>query len=246
MQTRANGGENVQVNQSLDRTLDILECFTAQKPKIGLSELARIVDLPKATVYRIAETLRMRGYLVKSAQEQSYELGYKVLTLSNALVANLDYRQVSLPYMQKIRSETNESVTLYIEINSRERLCVERLQSTHGLSRIVNVGEVLPLDKGAPGKVLLAYKDQGTLFDCSVASAELQIIRDRGYAISHAEREAGVSAVAAPLLNQHFAPVAALSISGPSFRYHGSELTRFIEIVVDAALCISRALGCPK
>ena len=127
-------------NQSLDRTLDILESFTVGRPCLGLSELARTVDLPKATVYRIAETLVARGYLIKEMKDQSYQLGYKVLNLSNVMLSHLDYRQIALPHMRQIRDETNESVTLYIALNAKQRLCVERVQSTNGLSRIVNVG----------------------------------------------------------------------------------------------------------
>lgn len=232
-------------NQSLDRTLDILECFTACRPRIGLSELGRAVGLPKATVYRIAETLLARGYLIKDVTDQSYQLGYKVLNLGNTLLSTLDYRKIALPYMQQLRDETNESVTLYIAINDRQRLCVERFQSTHGLSRIVNVGDIFPIDRGAPGKVLLAYKDPNDLLpDYAVTVAELAAVRKQGYAISHAERETGVSSVSAPLFNRYSQIVASLSISGPSFRYEDENLKKFVNLIKEATNSISRTLGC--
>ena len=233
-------------NQSLDRTLDILECFSTSRSKIGLSDLARAVCLPKATVYRIAETLLARGYLIKDAADQSYQLGYKVLNLAGAMLANLDYRKIALPYMQQMRNETNESITLYIAANDRQRLCVERVQSTAGLSRIVNVGDVFPIDRGAPGKVLLAYQDPAALQDYAVSSAELERVRSRGYAISYAERETGVTAVAAPIFNREGQILAALSISGPSFRYEGENMDRFILLIKEAAASISQKLGFTK
>lgn len=234
-------------NQSLDRTLDVLECFSNSRSKIGLSDLGRAVCLPKATVYRIAETLLARGYLMKDATDQSYKLGYKVLNLAGAMLANLDYRKIALPYMQQMRNETNESITLYIAANERQRLCVERVQSTAGLSRIVNVGDVFPIDRGAPGKVLLAYQNPATLSkDYVVSSAELETIRSYGYAISYAERETGVTAVAAPIFNREGQIVASLSISGPSFRYEGENMERFIRLVKNAAEEISKTLGCTR
>jgi len=236
----------VEKNQSLDRTLDILECFSTSRSKIGLSDLARAVCLPKATVYRIAETLLARGYLIKDAADQSYQLGYKVLNLAGAMLANLDYRKIALPYMQQMRNETNESITLYIAANERQRLCVERVQSTAGLSRIVNVGDVFPIDRGAPGKVLLAYQDPAALQDYAVSSAELERVRSRGYAISYAERETGVTAVAAPIFNREGQILAALSISGPSFRYEGENMDRFILLIKEAAASISQKLGFTK
>ena len=232
-------------NQSLDRTLDILESFTVGRPCLGLSELARTVDLPKATVYRIAETLVARGYLIKEMKDQSYQLGYKVLNLSNVMLSQLDYRQIALPHMRRIRDETNESVTLYIALNEKQRLCVERVQSTNGLSRIVNVGDVFPIDRGAPGKVLLAYQDPVRLPDhCAVSVSELETIRRQGYAISYAERETGVSAVAAPIFNQYGQIVASLSISGPSFRYEQENMEKFIHLIKSVTRNISRSLGC--
>jgi len=237
----------VEKNQSLDRTLDILECFSTSRAKIGLSDLARVVGLPKATVYRIAETLLARGYLIKDATAPSYQLGYKVLNLASAMLANLDYRKIALPYMQQMRTETNESITLYIAANDRQRLCVERVQSMAGLSRIVNVGDVFPIDRGAPGKVLLAYQDPAALLrDYAVLAEELERVRSRGYAISYAEREKGVTAVAAPIFNRGGQIVAALSISGPSFRYEGENMERFIHLIKEATANISQSLGCTE
>ena len=147
--------------------------------------------------------------------------------------------------MRQIRDETNESVTLYIALNAKQRLCVERVQSTNGLSRIVNVGDVFPIERGAPGKVLLAFQDPALLpADCAVPFAELEKIRSLGYAISYAEREAGVSAVAAPIFNQYGQIVASLSISGPSFRYEQENMERFIQLIKAVTRNISRSLGC--
>ncbi|MDR3562412.1 MAG: IclR family transcriptional regulator [Negativicutes bacterium] len=233
-------------NQSIERALDILECFSQAKSEIGLSELARLVGLPKATVFRMAETLVERGYLIKDGKSQAYQLGYKILRLGQTLLSNMDYRKIALPYMQKIRDETNESVTLYIPINDRERLCVERFQSSHGLRRIVHVGEIFAIDLGAAGKALLAFREAETLHaDYRVTLEELAQIRRQGYALSHGERELGVSSVAVPLLDRYSRPIASLSVSGPEFRYHGEWLENIIEVTKRAAASISRELGCP-
>jgi IclR family KDG regulon transcriptional repressor len=233
-------------NQSLERTLDILECFSAGRNRIGLSELARLSGLPKATVFRLAETLLERGYLTKDPKDQTYQMGYKVLNLSNVILSNLDYRKVSLPLMQKILAETNQSVSLYIALNERERLCVERFQSTQGLSRIVNVGDVFPIDRGAAGKVLLAFRQAEMLLpDYKVTPDELERVRRQGYAVSHAEREFGVSSVAAPLWDQQCQVIASLSVSGPSFCYEGEDLNHIIKLTKESAATISQQLGYP-
>lgn len=223
--------------RAVDRALDILECLAKTQQVLGISELARKVDLPKATAFRIVRSLEQRHYLVQDEQ-QRYRLGPAVLRLGKAFLADLDYRLVARPYMKKIRDEINESVSLYI-IFGNKRLCVERIESTQGLRRVIDVGDTLPL-VGASGKVLLAF---GAKSKEAVDQAECETIRQNGYAVSHGEREEGVSAVAAPLKNHDGKVVAALAISGPSFRYQGELLTKYIAVVTAAARAISRQLG---
>ncbi len=231
-------------NRSLERSLDLLECFSESNPRIGLSELSRMVGLPKATVFRMAETLALRGYLSKNAGEQSYQLGYKILGIGKVLLSSLDYRNVALPYMRRIKEETNESVTIYIAANDRERLCVERVQSTQGLSRMVYVGDLFPLNRGAAGKSLLAFWDtERRMPDHAVSEEELEAIRRNKVAVSHAERETGVSSVASPLFDHKGKVIAVLSLSGPSFRYQGEQLEEYIHKVRTAAAAISKEMG---
>ena len=231
-------------NQSLDRAIEILECFSIENSKIGLSELARSSGLPKATVLRLAETFVERGYLVQNPRDRTYQLGYKILKLGNILLHNLDYRQIAFPYMQQICNETSESVTLYIAMNEKQRLCVERVQSTKGLSRIVQVGEIFSINIGASGKVLLAFRDNDAdLTDCRLTSEEVAEIRRNGYAISHAEREVGVSGVAVPIFDRQRQLIAALSVSGPSFRFTAEHIANIIKTAKNAAEKISVELG---
>ncbi len=233
-------------NRSLERALDLLECFSETRHKIGLSELTRMVGLPKATVFRMAETLVYRGYLIKNSNEQSYQLGYRILGVGKAMLSSLDYRNAALPYMRRMKDETNESVTIYIAVNERQRLCVERVQSTQGLSRMVYVGDVFPIDRGAAGKTLLAFQEPRQLLpDYEVSVEELDEIRKKMFAISHAEREDGVSSVASPIFDHKGKMIAVLSLSGPTFRYQGDQLLGFIEKTKTAAANISTELGYP-
>jgi len=170
----------VNTNRSLERALDLLECFSETRHKIGLSELTRMVGLPKATVFRMAETLVFRGYLIKNPNEQSYQLGYQILGVGKAMLSSLDYRNVALPHMRRMKEETNESVTIYIAADTRHRLCVERVQSTQGLSRMVYVGDLFPIDRGAAGKALLAFQEPRQLLpDFVVSVQELDEIKEQ-------------------------------------------------------------------
>lgn len=232
--------------RSVERALDLLECFTSERVDLKLAELARLVDLPKPTVFRMAETLVARGYLMKDQENQNYRIGYKILSVASSFLAHVDYRLVALPHMKKIRDETNESVTIYMPVKDKgTRVCVERVQSKQPLRQVVTVGDEFPIDRGAAGKVLLAFCD----FEWSkyrTSEQELLKIRELGYAISYSERDKGVTSVASPIRNNLGQTVASLSISGPSFRYESEQLQKFIDIALAASKTISCELGCPN
>lgn len=105
--------------------------------------------------------------------------------------------------MVKLRDEFNESVTMYVR-NNNKRVCVQRVESRQSLRLVMNIGSILPLEKGAPGKVLLAAlpdeKINALLEDYSeTLKRSLQEVRKNKYAISRGEREKGLGAIAVPV-----------------------------------------------
>ena len=224
--------------RSIERAFKLLECFTAENSEIGVTELARAIELPKATVFRIAETLEALGYLNKNESSQTYTISAKFLGLGRVFLDNLDVRMVAIPYMKKIRDSLDETVSLYIQVNDR-RVCVERSHSSLSLRRVVTVGEEVSIARGASGRVLLAFSNKNYGVDKDL----LEKVRVDGYAYSENERGEGISAVSVPLRNFKGKLVAALTISGPSFRYNADTLTRYIDLMKETSAEISARLG---
>jgi DNA-binding IclR family transcriptional regulator len=99
----------------------------------------------------------------------------------------------------------------------------------------VRIGERLPLNKGAPGRVILAF---------SGAKGEIyEAIRERGYHISMGEREAEVSSVAAPIFGLNWRLLGSICISGPSSRLTKAKLEAHAKNVIRAANQLSYALA---
>jgi DNA-binding IclR family transcriptional regulator len=90
--------------------------------------------------------------------------------------------------------------------------------------------------------VLARYTDK-TIRDRARLERQLRTIRRQGYATSVAERFAGASAVAAPVLGADGTVIAAVNISGPSDRFTGTRQAEYIRQVTKAALALSRAMG---
>lgn len=222
----------------IERAIKLLECFTSQNPKMGVTEISDTIGLSKATTFRIAETLEQLGYLNKDETTQSYSIGSKVLVLGQIFLDELNFRTVALPYMKQIRDTLDETISLYIAVKNK-RVCVERIHSSQALRRVVAVGQEVPLERGASGRVLLAFSQQAHNLDDAV----MEKVRQDGYAYSANERGEGVSAVSVPLRNFKGEVIASMTIAGPSFRYNEASLPRYIDVMKKTAEVISKKLG---
>jgi DNA-binding IclR family transcriptional regulator len=233
--------------RSIERALDILDCFEPGKLELTLTDIASKIGLSMSTTSRIAATLEKRSFLSRNPDTQRYSLGSRIAQIGALGLSNMELRRVALPFMRDLNAMYNEGVSLYV-IHEDERICVERVESTLPLRRVVNVGDRHPLTRGAAGRVLLAYlpKERRAAIlakDPYTTEEALEELRHGGYTVSLGEREDGVSSIAAPIEDARCEVVAALSMSGPSVRFEGSGFSDKIARVKKTAELISKALG---
>lgn len=231
----------------VERTLKMLNCFTKERLSLSLIEIAREINLPPSTASRILATLENYSFLYRDEETQRYYLGPNVARLGTLCYSHMDFRRIAIPYMIQLREQFNESVGLYVA-NKGYRVCIERIESTHPLKRILNIGDRLPLTRGASGRLLLAYQPQQVIDellseDPYTSRERLAEIRTLGYSMSRGEREEGVVSVAAPIFDSHHKVVAALNISGPSARINPELMQEMALKSRDYAMRISREMG---
>lgn len=231
----------------IERALKMLNCFTKEKLSLSLVEIAREIDLPPSTTSRILATLEKYSYLYRDEETQRYYLGPSIARLGTLCYSHMDFRRIAVPYMVQLREIYNESVGLYVP-NSGHRVCIERIESTHPLKRILNIGDRLPLTRGASGRLLLAYQPQAAIDELLLADPyttheRLAEIRTLGYSTSRSEREEGVVSVAAPIFDSHHKVVAALNISGPAARIDIEQMNEMALKAKEFALRISQEMG---
>lgn len=240
----ASAQANVKV---IERAVGMLNCFSTDRLSLSLMDISREMELPPSTTSRILTTLEIEGFLYRDEETQRYFLGPSIARLGSLCYTHMDFRRISIPYMAKLRKLFNESVGLYIKSN-KFRICIERIESTHALKRIINVGDRLPLTRGASGKLLLAYLQPHEIAevvadDLPADMSELDLIKELGYSTSRGEREEGVVSVASPIFDSMGKVIAALNISGPSARI---DIERMKEMAVQCkknALQVSAELG---
>lgn len=231
--------------RAVERALDILMCFT-KRNELGLTEIASSIGLHKSTVHRLMTTLEEKGFVIRDTATEKYRLGLKIWELSAHLSQSDDPAVLLLPQMEQLRDRLGETVSLYLR-DGTDRLRIQAVQSNQAIRRVAAVGARLPLYVGASSKVLVAYADASVLqavlesadwpaaVDKSQYVAQLQDIRQLGFATSYEEREPGAAAVSAPIFDRSGKVAAALSVSGPVSRLSPETLIEFGPVLIEAA-----------
>ncbi len=245
--------------QTLTRAIALLDCFTMDRPELGVREAARLVNLSTSATGRMLSALRELGILNQNSATRTYSMGSKVLTWAGVYTSNLDVRNLALPALQELHSRTSETISLYI-LENNERLCVERLESPQNVRIVARVGRRLPLYAGSAGKAMLAFLPLAqreeylrnipltpltsqTMVDPDSLRQELEKIREQGYAVSHGEWILEAAGVAIPIFDQKGEVLAAISISGPDQRFTEEKVAQYVPELTRVAAQISRELG---
>lgn len=249
----------MQIIKSIKKSLDILNLFTYETPEIGVTEISNKLGLSKSTVSRLLSTLERGNIVAKVSTNQKYRLGTRVLELASIFLSNTEWRQIAIPHLRDLRDKTDETVTVFV-IEGDQRVCLEKLDSSHEVRQFLNVGGRYPLHAGAAGKLLLAYLSRekrkeillktglprftsNTITNLKSLEKELARIREEGYAVSHQERASFVSSVATPIRDFKGEVIAALCLSGLIERFTERKVSEFINLTRTTADKISKELG---
>jgi DNA-binding IclR family transcriptional regulator len=200
---------------SLVRGLSVLECFGQEKRhRYTLSELAKQLNMPKSTMYRVLKTLSRMGYLRYEEHSKHYYLGVRVLSLGFALLAGMELREIARPYMEILSHECNKTINLTI-LDGMEMVYVERVSVRSIRAYNIGVGSRIRPWDSAVGKAVLAYLDSSTVSQMlkkakkdgaftdneKVFIDTLADVRKNGFAENNQESRAGIIAIAVPVFS---------------------------------------------
>ncbi|GHH72761.1 IclR family transcriptional regulator [Streptosporangium violaceochromogenes] len=242
----------------MDRAIRILLSFADGRPH-GVRDLSRDLDLPKSTVSRLVLDLAEAGLVAQEEESGRYRLGAGVARLGRIYLDGLDVRTVAMPIMVQLQEETGETVGLHVR-EGMERVVIASVESRAMVRSGFSIGERLPLHAGAGGKALLAFEPveqreeiiagltfagftERTIRDPEELRAELDVVRDRGYATSANEVSLQSASVAAPVFAGDGKVAAVLIVTGPVFRMDPEVLSGIAPLTVRAARAISAKLG---
>lgn len=218
---------------AVTRALQLLEAFALGESHLALAELSRRSGLHKTTVLRLARTLAQSGFMVQR-DDGDWRLGPAAGWLGARYQAGFDVQNVLEPALRELSLATGESAAFYVR-EGHVRTCLVRVEGPQALRHHARMGEGLPLDKGSPGRVILAFSGEpGDVYED---------IRRRGYHWSIGEREQGVATVSAPVFGIQWRLMGSVCISGPQSRLPEERLQALARTVTAAATRLSYALA---
>lgn len=214
---------------SVDRALSLLAAFRLGDAVLTLTDLAERTRLYKSTVLRGLASLEHAG-LVQRDAGGGWCLGPEVARLGAVHAASSSLDMQLLPVMQALVARTRESAAFHVR-QGDHRLCLLRVDSPQLLRDHVRAGEQLPLDRGAGGRVLLAFSGQrGRLYDQ---------IRREGVLVRTGDRVDGLTGISAPVWGARSELVGALTLTLPEQRMQPG----LVEALREAAQAATRRLG---
>ena len=243
---------------SVERALDVLLLMAnSDRAELGVTEIASELGLSKAVVHRILTTLVSKGFL-ESGLSRRYRLGASSLSIGISYLDRIDIRDLARPVLTRLSASTSETATLSVR-NGWERMYIDQVTPDREVKMTVALGRSFPLHAGSSSKAFLAFlpveeqerylAEHGlsaltdrTIVDADALRAELALVRERGFAVSEGERQAGAGSIAAPVFNHHGETAAVISLCGPLERFI-DEIPGLSDELLAAARELSVQLG---
>lgn len=244
----------------LARALAVIGVIAERSPQtLGVSTIARELALPKAVTHRMLKELVVSGFLSFDERTKQYRLGPGALAVGLAALRALDVPAIAQPYLVGLVEATGETATLSVR-QGAWRVYVDQVLSPHEIRMSVSLGTRHPLHAGSSSKAILAALTDAeiedylahhaldpvtdtTITSAAALRAEISRIRQRGYAVSMGERQAGAGSAAAAIRTATGQIFGSISVCGPQDRFKPPVREAHGELVARTAAEVSAQLG---
>lgn len=219
---------------TVGKALDVLDMVARHGRPVRFSDLMTEAEYPKATLYRLLQTLTHQGMLTYSDSTGTYALGVRLVRLAHAAWAQSSLAPIARPYLDELATKTGETIHL-AQLDLGQVLYVDKRNAATPVEMFSSAGKVGPAYCTGVGKVMLAYLDEDalqaslsrqsfhrftphTLHTRDLLIDELQAIRLRGYGFDREEHEPGIICCAAPILSRAGRVMGAISMTSTTAR----------------------------
>jgi DNA-binding IclR family transcriptional regulator len=241
---------------AVDRGADLLVRVLESEHPVALTELATATGIPKSTASRLVGALERRGLIAQDGKRGRLRPGPAILRVAERGMLERNIVELASPYLEALAEASGETINLAVPAPLGVEH-VAQLDSRHFLGVGQWLGRSVDFHSTANGKVFLAFgraplperpqrHTEHTIADPQQLAAELEQIRQVGYATAVDELEVGLAAMAAPVRGARGDVIAALSISGPTVRMDTARIDELTPVLISEAAAFSHRLGNPE
>ena len=243
--------------QSVERALSILEIYKEERRELSLKEIAQEMGISKSTTFGLVNTLSNLGYLQQNRENAKYSLGFKILSLSNAVQKNNILVQIVRPYLQSLSDEFQETLHCAIEENGTV-MYIDKIEAIRSVYIKSEIGTKNYLHCTAVGKCFLSHMPEdrvekllngklrkltyNTITSKTKLKKEIENVCKKGFALDNEETELGLICIAVPVFNDKKEVIVAVSLSGPSSRLNEIMIKKIVTRLKEASSSITSKL----
>lgn len=243
--------------ESADRVADVLLLLMDATQPLGVTEVATELGMGKSVTHRVLRSLASRSLVEQDPVTSAYQLGPAAVAIGAKALSHSKLESEAAPFLRELRDRTQETTLLSRPV-AGGRVHVAQFESPRDVRMTVELGVFRPWHAGASGKILLAYSPpdfreraialESELYGLdedaiAALNQDLEVARERGYALSSGERNPDASAVAAPVLGVRGVVIGAISVCGPLSRFTEADARRVAPLLVSTAARISARLS---
>jgi len=244
------------------RVVALMRALAEAGRDIGVSELAKRLDLPVSTVHRLLKLLIEQGMAEKTRDKRRYRAGLELFRVG-ALVANQRHRRELIePVLQRVGEQCGELSFYCLYLPALQKvMAVSRVDGPSPAPYPCPLFEPMSLMWGATGRAILAFLPEQEIAEliskgepspatgaplppARKLEAELAQIRDRGYAITYGQKVEDAVGLAAPVFAEGCSPVSSLCVTVPRQRFQWKMEPKIAKVLIREAAKLSERFGC--
>lgn len=247
--------DHAQKDGTVGKALLMLDIIANAGKSLRFNNILDVSPFPKATTYRLLQTMTSQAMLSYDAESQKYSLGMRLVRLAHKAWKQASLGPIAAPHLNQLASAVGETVHL-AQIDNGQVLFIDKHHTSQRFETLAQAGRIAPAHCTGVGKVMLAYMQpeqqdyalqrqtfiqftNNTITDKQALLEELGSIKREGIAYDKEEHENGVISIAAPILTSSKLVIGAISIATSTSRHMVEDLKKYKDLLVNTTMVVS-------